>query len=687
MLAGWLACLRAFSQNRPIFQQDAALSRYLQDLFPVQTEGVDYESVFDALTQLYAQPLDINKATRDELAATYLLTEQQLNSLITYRADFGDLLAIYELQAVPDFDVATIRRLMPFITVSVTSGIFGKFATSTDNYLILRYERVLEKQKGFSEATPDKNGKLPNRYVGGPNQWYVRYRYSRPRAFSFGLTLEKDPGERLIWQPSANQYGADYVSFHAQLQNRGKWRSIILGDYQVQVGQGLVLSAGFALGKSAETVQTLRRPTLGGRPYTSLTESGYFRGATATYAVTPTIDVTLLLARNRRDANTAEGDTEESSIATSFQTSGLHRTPSEIADRASLTETNLGAHLLYHNRHQLQVGLTALRTLFDTFVRKRDLSYNQYEFTGKQNVVVGLHGSYIWRNWNLFTEMARSAGSTTNSGGLGFVGGTLVSLTKKLDASLVLRHYDRNFHGFYGNAFSEGGRNANETGAYFGLKYSVYRKLTVGGFMDFFHFPWLRYLVDKPSKGFDYLLQLRYTPNRQTAFSLVIHDEHKEKNLPGDKAKNVVETTRKSYVLNVDYSLRRGLSLRSRVQWGSFQYAGQSPKRGFTLVQDATFEYRRLSLSGRMALFSTDDYDSRQYVYERDVLYAFSFPAYFNRGIRHYVMAQYTLNRHLDVWVRWARTDVTNQDFVGSDLDQIDAPHKSEVKMQVRWRL
>ena len=107
---------------------------------------------------------------------------------------------------------------------------------------------------------------------------------------------------------------------------------------------------------------------------------------------------------------------------------------------------------------------------------------------------------------------------------------------------------------------------------------------------------------------------------------------------------------------------------------------------GFALVQDATLDYRRLSLSGRVALFGTDDYDSRQYVYERDVLYAFSFPAYFNHGVRHYLLAQYNLSRQLAIWVRWARTDLTNQTTVGSDLDQISAPHKSEVKVQARWR-
>ncbi|WP_317171757.1 helix-hairpin-helix domain-containing protein [Spirosoma validum] len=521
--------------------------------------------------------------------------------------------------------------------------------------------------------------------MGNSGQWYARYRYSRPRAFSFGLTIEKDPGEQLVWQPSSRRYGADYISFHAQLQNRGKWRNIILGDYQLQIGQGLIVSAGFVLGKSAETVQTVRRPMLGARPYTSLTEYGYFRGATATYALCPTLDLTLWGAHNRRDANSAT-DSTGTRIATSLQTSGLHRTLSELDDRGSLLETNFGAHLLYHTRRQLQLGLTVLNTTYDTFFRKRDQAYNQYEFTGQHNLVIGIHGGYVWRNWNLFGEVARSNGSETNSGGVGAVVGALVSLTKKLDLALVGRHYDRNFHSFYSNGFSEGTRTINESGTYIGLKYTVYRKLTLGGFVDYVNFPWLKYLVDKPSRGFDYLLQARYTPNRQTAFYAVYHEEHKQKNLTIGKVKDVVGTTRRSFALNADYKLTRSLSLRSRAQWGAFAYAGQTPSRGFALVQDATFDYRRLSLSGRVALFGTDDYDSRQYVYERDVLYAFSFPAYFNQGIRHYLLMQYSPSRHLAIWVRWARTDLTNQATVGSDLDQITAPHKTEVKVQTRWK-
>ena len=688
-LVGWLATLPTVAQNKPGSPPRAdAISQSIQELFPVQTVGVDYEAIFDGLTQLHANPLDLNVATRDELAATYLLTERQLTSLSTYRAEFGDLLSLYELQAVPDFDEPSIRRLLPFVTVSGNPGLFAALPTPTDHYLIARYEQTTEPQKGFSSATPDQKGNLPARYVGTPGQLYLRYRYSRSRAFSVGLTMEKDPGEVMVWQPEKRQYGADYVSFHAQVQNRGRWKNLLLGDYQLQIGQGLVLSAGFVLGKSAETIQAIRRPTLGARPYTSLMEYGYFRGATATYALTSQLDITILASRLRRDANTENDSTVGGRVATSLQTSGLHRTPSERADQASLLETNLGVHLLYHTPGQLQFGLTVLQTTFDSYYRKRELPYNRYEFTGKQNLVVGMHGGYVWRNWNLFGEAARSTGSRTNAGGIGAVVGALGSLTRRVDMALVLRHYDRNFHSFYANAFSEGGRNSNETGAYLGLRYSVYRKITLGGFLDVYQFPWLKYLIDAPSTGFDYLLQARYTPNRQTVFYAVYHEEHKQKNQPGAEGPvNVVRgTIHRTLALTADYQPVRQLRLRSRAQWGSYAYAARSVSQGFALVQDVTLDVKRLSVSGRVALFGTDDYDSRQYVYERDVLYAFSFPAYFNRGVRHYLLAQYNLNRHLDLWIRWARTNYTNVETVGSGLDQISVPHKSEVKVQVRWR-
>jgi len=671
---------------QPTPAREAELQRLIEDLFPGKVEGFDFQAVYDNLYQLYAEPLDLNRATPDELAATQLLSPAQLTAFFRHRDDLGPLLSLYELQAIPGFDLATIRRLLPFVTLDET-GRKGWFRNPTDHSLVLRAERVLEQQRGFSPAIPDRNGRLPRRYEGDPTQWYLRYRYSRARQYSFGLTLEQDPGEPFRWEPGQHYYGVNYLSFHASVQNRGRWRNVTVGDFQAQAGQGLVLAGGFFLGKGAETVASVRRPTLGTRPYTALTEYGFLRGLTATYALSPQLDLTLLAARNRRDANVVAGRNGEPDRVSSLQTSGLHRTPAELEDRASLGEGNLGLMLHYRPDRRLELGLTALQTSFDKVYQRRNQAYNQYEFYGDRNRVIGLHGNYRYRNLNLFGELAHSSGSLTHSGGWGAVGGALASLTKQLDVTLVGRHYAPNFHSFYANAFGEGSRTINEQGVYLGVRYVLYRRLTVGAYADRFRFPWLRYLVDKPSAGRDYLLQTTWTPTRQLSLQAVWHAEQKERNLPRVRPVQVVQTTRRSLMLNLSYAPNRIWSIRTRVQRTSFGSAGQGRAGGWTVAQDASVDLGRLSLSGRLAWFATDDWDSRVYVYERDVPYAFSIPAYHNQGLRNYLLLRYTFGRRMDLWLRWSRTQYRDRTTVGSDLDTIDGPRKSEVKAQLRFRL
>jgi hypothetical protein len=69
------------------------------------------------------------------------------------------------------------------------------------------------------------------------------------------------------------------------IENRGALKRLVVGDYQYQFGQGLVSSAGFFVGKGAEPISTIRRSSLGIRPYTSVLEGLQFRGSAATMGV------------------------------------------------------------------------------------------------------------------------------------------------------------------------------------------------------------------------------------------------------------------------------------------------------------------------------------------------------------------------------------------------------------------
>ena len=304
IVCGLCLCCR-FSKAQTPPRQEVDIDLFVQELFQVQDENINYEDLYEILFQFYRNPLDLNNASREELQSLYILSELQINQLIKHLQLNGKLLNLYELQAIPSFDQATIQRLLPFVTVEEAAvvmdsrGLWQRMLEERNHYLIVRTEQVLEEKAGYTEAIPNSRGELPQRYTGAPLKQYGRYRWARTRDFSFGFTYEKDAGEQFRWNPAGRKYGFDFWSFHAQVYQRGRWKAIALGDYNISFGQGLVFSPGFAAGKGGEAVSTVKRNSLGIRPYTSVLEFNYFRGAAATYRLFPNLDLTLFGSRRR----------------------------------------------------------------------------------------------------------------------------------------------------------------------------------------------------------------------------------------------------------------------------------------------------------------------------------------------------------------------------------------------------
>jgi hypothetical protein len=668
-----------YAQEYP--RKEINIRNFIQDIIGNPDGGVN-EDLFESLYQNYLNPIDLNKVSREQLASVYVLSEKQLNTFFQYRQKAGNLLSIYELQAIPDFDLPTIYKLVPFVAVKPDGLSFGSLTDGfggSNQYLLLRYAQILETKKGFTE--PTSTSKV--RYEGSPLKLYARYKMFSAKDFSLGFTLEKDEGESQL---------TDFKSFHLQFQNKGRWKNITLGDFQLQLGQGLISSAGFYIGKGSETVLTTRRNQLGIRPYTSTLENNFFRGAAATYQL-GRFDITGFYSRLRWDGNIVIDKATNLEYASSLQTSGLHRTPSEIEDKGSLLEEDLGTDITFKNKdNSLQIGFTALQTSFDKTIQKADKDYNQYEFTGTQNTLLGLHYSYNYQNLSFFGEIARSS-----SGGIGAVSGVLGSLGKKTDFSVLFRNYDRDFHSFYANGFSENSRNINERGVYLGAKHAFTRQWSVSGYFDYFYFPWYRYLVDKlPTSGFDYLGRITYQPQKNLQVFFQFRQENKEENTKitetyidkgKEKTREIIvvrDRTRRVFVANLDYKISKIWNVQTRASYSTYKFDGQDFTQGFAIAQDVNADLGKWSFSSRLAFFKTDDYDNRQYFYEQDVLYAFSFPAYYQHGVRHYLMAQYKISKNVDAWVRWARTDLFDGDTFSSGLEEIPLSHRSEMKVQMR---
>jgi hypothetical protein len=240
------------------------------------------------------------------LQSLQLLSDAQILNFLEYRRRLGPLIALYELQAIPSFDLSTVRRIQAFVTLRSDMDDYqiplGDLIREGKNELYLRWNRILESQKGFSQI--DEQTLRPV-YEGDPNQLYLRYKHSYSNRFSFGMTAEKDRGEAFF--RGSNPKGFDYYSAHLYLRNYRKWlKTVAIGDYNISFGQGLILYSGFGYGKSS-VATTLKRTSRTISPYTSVNEVNFMRGAALTLAPTDQLEVSLarLLQKKRWKPATA----------------------------------------------------------------------------------------------------------------------------------------------------------------------------------------------------------------------------------------------------------------------------------------------------------------------------------------------------------------------------------------------
>ena len=712
LLSSWFV---SYAQNEEI-----NLEQFAERLFQVQDENIAYEDIYESLLLFYSNKLNLNKAEPEELESLYILSPGQLIHFYDYRDRYGDLLSVNELQAIPQFDLQTIRSLLPFVTVhkSFTDNrsFLKRIFEEENNYLLLRYTQRLERQRGYAPAWPldttfirDEEGTIldtattaPERYLGTPSKVYGRFRTSHKNDFSLGFTFEKDAGEEFAFK--GNKVGFDFYSYHLLLENKLGFDKIMLGDFQLQAGQGIVFGAGFNAGKGAETVNTAKRSTIGIRPYTSVLEYGFFRGIGLTKKIGD-LEVIGFYSNTGRDGNIKVDSLEfsvifngeqqnisipeidplqifEEEFANSIITSGFHRTDRELERRHAINEQSCGGMITYAPNRRLKVGVSGMQTDYSIPIGKTPNTYNQFEFRGSQNRIASVFGSYTWQNFTFFGEGARSS-----SRGIGAVGGLVASLSNKVDFALITRNYDRDFHSFYGNAFAENSRNINERGTYWGVAIKPNRKHQLNFYYDRFSFPWLKFSAEAPSSGNEWLVRYSHFPARSITLYAQIRQQTRQVTVVNENLNILTDQTKYNYLFNIDYALTNGLTLKTRVQ-SSTQNEASVRTKGFAIIQDVNFGVGKLTFHTRTALFETDDFDNAQYVYENDVLYAFSTPAYNGSGIRNYAMVRYDPIRNVSLWVRYARTAfpgaLRTNNTIGSSLDISEGNSSSEIKLMLR---
>lgn len=662
----------------------------LEDLLQDAEEESDFDlnTIFEDLAIYRENPVNLNTASEEDFRELGLLSDVQISNILNYREQLGGFIAIYELQAIPGLDLETVRRILPFVglrqEVDDFQASFKDMFTTGDNELYLRWNRILEQQRGFTPL-PERPDSTP--YLGDPNQLYLRYRHTYSNRLSYGFTAEKDRGEEFF--RGSNKKGFDYYSAHVFLKDYNRTvKAVALGDYTANFGQGLILFTGFGYSKST-LVTSVRR---GGRPlrqYTSVNEALFLRGAATTLKLSDRLEFTALVSKRNRDGNlltlndTLDVDLQGSFTEfTSLQLSGLHRTANEIEDRNTISYFTTGGSLKW-TANKGHVAFNGIYHQLDKALTLTPRVYNRFYFQGDQLTNLSLDYGYRWRNLTFFGETAAS-----DNGAIATINGLLTTLDQKVNLAIVHRAYPRDFQALLGNPFGETVGGRNENGLYFGVEVFPSKRWIINAYYDAWQHPWLRSNVDAPSRGHEYRLRLTYFLKRQLDVYVELRDETKEVNvrLLDSQIDAVLPQRRLQVRLHCAYQINKALEYRSRIDWGTTDNPINNKQSGFAIYQDLLYSPIGfpLSFTSRIALFDTDGFQVRFYNYENGLLYNFRIPAYYNQGSRFYLNLRYKGIRNMTIEARYARLFWANAETIGSGLESTGQPTRTELAAQIK---
>ncbi|MEE9438364.1 MAG: helix-hairpin-helix domain-containing protein [Saprospiraceae bacterium] len=651
-------------------------SGLLEDLLENNDEQTyDFYALYDELQIYLKNPININQATEEDLQNLQMLSDIQINDILQYRNELGPFISKYELQTIPSLDMATLRAIMPLITEGgeQSNHTISSLFSESNSTLFLKWKRVIQKRKGF----------IDEKYLGDENHLFARYNFASGRNIRAVVTMEKDPGEQFF--RGNNKTGFDYYSGFLHIRDLiPKVSTLNIGDYSVSMGQGLILHNSFGSGKSSY-VTNIKQGGRTIRPYSSVNEANFFRGIAATIDINKDIDLTVFGSTKNIDGTVRIDSTIDTGFETisSIRVDGFHRTEREIENENTVKQQTYGGIMKYKKRNY-SIGFNLLSQHFSAPLTIDDQLYKKYRFSGDHLTNMSIDYSYRYKNFNTFGEIAQS-----NNGGRAFVGGLLTSLGRNVDLGFIFRDYQKNYQVLNANAFSESTLPINERGTYLSLKVRATNKITLSTYFDLWHHSWLRFQKDAPSNGREFLLKGEYKLKRKLNLYIQYRYEEKQKNDNSTSSKIDPLTTigQHRIRLHIGHTLNKSLKLRNRFEYTSYLQNGITSK-GYMIYQDIIYKPlgKSYSFTARYALFDTDNFNTRIYTYENDILYEFSIPFYTDKGSRFYINWRQKIGRKLVLEGRYARTYYDNRTTIGSSGNLIEGNVRSEVKMQLKYK-
>lgn len=646
-----------------------------------------FEDMVNTLVQLKAHPLNLNTAGFDSLKMLLFLSDSQIDNILAFRKKYRMFLYPEELLLVKGMGKKDLENILPFITLTKGERYDRRHAikSRTSREIITRIRTSFPVQEGYKSYLPKefKNEeqylkKKRNRFQGPPLGSFVKYKMQYRSDWQFGLTLENDPGEAYFTR--YQKTGFDFLSAYASLTTPFLVRRVLVGDYRVQWGQGLVAWGGFSSGKSAAALSN-EKSGRGFSPYTSTDENNFLRGVALSLQPLEALSAEVFFSYKKTDGNLLDIDSlaEEDILTASLYQSGYHRNESECEKKDRLKELTTGVNLTWNNPF-FKLGVHTLYYDFKPEIEVGGEVYKLYADRGSHRFLTGINYKTGWQNLYFFGETA-----FTEDAAVATVNGLRFSGSSRMALCLLYRRYDKKYISHYASGFGEYSNTSNEEGFYLGVELSPVKNIRINAYHDYFRFFSSRYNALVPGSGCEMLIEARA---KQSALEHLLRCKYEEKP-ENQKGVTWMSASRKRTELRYQLGWKATgcWELRTRADFVLYRKADIKEK-GYMVYGDMIYTAlkKNFKMQFRMAYFNTDSYQSRIYAYENNVLYGYSFPAYFDEGMRTYVNMNLKAGKWLTFYLKSGFTFYPDREQISSGLTSVSGNKLVDLTLQLRMR-
>ena len=272
--------------------------------------------------------------------------------------------------------------------------------------------------------------------------------------------------------------------------------------------------------------------------------------------------------------------------------------------------------------NRLKVGITAIENI--QTMRLED----ERQQTSTQ-AVMGVNARWNQGKVDIWGEVAASQ---NNKWGFASIAGIRYTPIADLNLLAIYRYYSPEFDNIYANALCSWSKIKDEHGGYLGIEYNRLKNWQLSAFGDIW------------KTGYEAIAQAYFIPKKDYRMHMRFRVKSKDEKDTYSLRWNMIYTVGQwKMKTQADGNLVTGKS--------GWSY-------GWSLLQDVEYKFIEIPivLQLRAQAFDAQKWDNRVYIYENDILYAYSIPFVYGLGGRFYVNARYKINDIFSVYLRVSET-------------------------------